>query len=104
MLKTSAKSKFIAFPLISIMLSVTIFFACSNKEEAKPQIVGCSSVKYNGTTWPVTGCSTGASSFRTEITMNGKKACFQVTCNRSGCVETITVCSGQELSPLAPSE
>jgi hypothetical protein len=55
-----------------------------------PQIAGCNSVTYKGTTFTNIGCAPGIASFDVEISQNGVSGHFHITCT-GGCVATVTV-------------
>ena len=62
----------------------------SQSENNDPEIVGCNSVKYKGTTFSNIGCAPGIASFDVAINQNNVMANFRITCS-GGCVATVTV-------------
>jgi len=83
----------IALAIVSVMI---IFLACG-KEDEKPQIVGCDSVKYKGFTYTNLGCRPGVASVDVTTTQNGHTASFHITCS-GGCISSATVIKGGSIT------
>lgn len=62
----------------------------SPSASSSPQVTGCSSVLYRGTTYPIT-CAPNVASFTLSISTAGNSACFNITCS-AGCVSSARVC------------
>jgi hypothetical protein len=70
-----------------------VALACSDgptSPSSTPQIAGCNSVSYQGTTYSNLGCAVGIASFTSTITQNGRTASFSITCS-GGCISTVRV-------------
>ena len=84
--------------IVAALACVTVVVACGGSSDAPtassqssaPQITGCNSVAYKGTTFSNLGCAPGIASFDATINQNGVTAKFHVVCS-SGCVSSVTV-------------
>jgi len=83
----------LGFVFLALLLSLQIS-SCGDDGTGpsdKPEVTGCSSVRYDGYTWNIQ-CDPGVASFTVEISTGGRSACFHITCS-NGCVSSATVCS-----------
>jgi hypothetical protein len=87
---------FLARAFVAVCVPLVVF-SCNKDEHPQgtgsstPEVVGCSSVKYQGYTYSITGCSQqGVASFDVTISQNGHTASFHITCS-NGCIATATV-------------
>lgn len=102
--------------LVVLVLSTAslIVFAQCGKDEEKPEIVGCNSIRYKGNMFgalsPTGGgggpCREGLRSTRysQRYSVGGGptvSGCFEVTC-KNGCIESAVPCEDQSMSPTAP--
>lgn len=86
--------------LIKKLNFIPIFFMCAciafftfcedDEEESKPEIVGCNSVEYKGTTFSNLGCAYGIASFDISGSQNGKEFDFHIECE-NGCISKVTL-------------
>ena len=83
--------------LLGLVLILGLYlFSCKKDDSAStsastnPEIVGCNSVKYKGTTFSNIGCSPGIASFDVSMSQNGVSASFHIICS-NGCISAVTV-------------
>ena len=67
----------------------------ANAPSTAPQVTGCSTASYQGTTLTFSGCDPAfgqaPSGFTSMVTTGGRTTCFTVTCaNR--CIRTVATC------------
>jgi hypothetical protein len=67
---------------------------------AEPQIAGCNSIQYRGTTFNLAlgggGCAPGIAAITTSVSQNGASGCFDVTCS-GGCIASVRLCTSTDV-------
>ena len=89
------KKSWLALVLVAILLSLSLP-SCggdngTGPSDTPPQITGCTTVSYQGVSFPSTACQMGATSATINGTVNNVTACINITCS-AGCISSATLC------------
>lgn len=105
-MKTSRRTTADGLRVLLIGLLLLLHVGCkgddATRASAEPEIVGCSSVLYQGVTYTTFVCAQGVSSATVEGSQNGQSYCFDITCE-GGCIFSVSVCASGPVARRAPS-